>query len=127
MLLCALVIAPVALVAERGAPLVFDARSLGALLYLAVFGSALTFTVYYWLLARVTAGSASLDLLPDPDRRGCARRGAVRRAAAAAARSAARPWCWPAWSWSRACAGEPERRRAQRRAGPAAAGATIDW
>lgn len=60
MLLCALVIAPVALVAERGAPLVFDARSLGALLYLAVFGSALTFTVYYWLLARVTAGSASL-------------------------------------------------------------------
>jgi drug/metabolite transporter (DMT)-like permease len=60
MLLCAALMTPVALLAERGAPLVLDGRSIGALLYLALFGSALTFTVYYWLLARVSATRASL-------------------------------------------------------------------
>jgi drug/metabolite transporter (DMT)-like permease len=60
MLLCAVVMTPVAALAERGVPIVLDARSLGALAYLAVFGSALTFTVYYWLLARVSATRASL-------------------------------------------------------------------
>ena len=60
MLLCAVVMGPVAVVAESGAPVVLDGRSIGALLYLALFGSALTFTVYYWLLARVSATRASL-------------------------------------------------------------------
>jgi len=60
MLFCAVVMAPIALVVERRLPVVFDARSVAALLYLAVFGSALTFTVYYWLLARVSATRASL-------------------------------------------------------------------
>jgi drug/metabolite transporter (DMT)-like permease len=60
MLICAAVVGPVALVVERDRPLVLDARSVAALLYLAVFGSALTFTVYYWLLARVSASRASL-------------------------------------------------------------------
>jgi len=55
MLLCAVVVAPIAWALERHAPLVFDARSVGALLYLAVMGSAVTFTVFYWLLARVSA------------------------------------------------------------------------
>jgi drug/metabolite transporter (DMT)-like permease len=32
----------------------------GALVYLAVLGSAVTFTVYYWLLARVTATRLAL-------------------------------------------------------------------
>jgi drug/metabolite transporter (DMT)-like permease len=32
----------------------------GAILYLAVLGSAVTFTVYYWLLARVTATQLAL-------------------------------------------------------------------
>ena len=44
----------------RTGPLVFDARSVGALLYLAVLGSAVTFTVYYWLLARVRATRVAL-------------------------------------------------------------------
>jgi drug/metabolite transporter (DMT)-like permease len=39
---------------------VFGARSVGALVYLAVLGSAVTFTVYYWLLARVTATRLAL-------------------------------------------------------------------
>ncbi len=60
MLFCAVVMAPVALVAERRLPVVLDGRSLAALVYLAVFGSALTFTVYYWLLARVSATRTSL-------------------------------------------------------------------
>ncbi len=60
MLACAVVMTPFALVVERGARVVFDARSVAALLYLAVLGSALTFTVYYWLLARVPATRAAL-------------------------------------------------------------------
>jgi drug/metabolite transporter (DMT)-like permease len=60
MLICAAVMGPVAWAVERDRPLVLDARSLAALLYLAVFGSALTFTVYYWLLARVSASRAAL-------------------------------------------------------------------
>jgi len=60
MLLCAIVMGPVAWAVERDAPLVLDVRSLGALAYLAVFGSAVTFTVYYWLLARVSATRAAL-------------------------------------------------------------------
>ena len=60
MLLCAVVMAPVAAIAEHGVPVVFDARSLAALFYLALLGSALTFSVYYWLLARVPATRAAL-------------------------------------------------------------------
>ncbi len=41
----------VALVVERDRVYVWDATSIGVLLYLTVIGSALTFTLYYWLLA----------------------------------------------------------------------------
>jgi drug/metabolite transporter (DMT)-like permease len=60
MLLAGLVMGGVALVVERGRPLDLDARSLGALLYLALLGSAVTFTIYYWLLARVAATRLAL-------------------------------------------------------------------
>jgi drug/metabolite transporter (DMT)-like permease len=60
MLIASLVMGAVALIVERHRPLVFDARSVGALLYLAILGSAVTFTVYYWLLARVTATRLAL-------------------------------------------------------------------
>jgi drug/metabolite transporter (DMT)-like permease len=60
MLVAALVMGAVALLFERGRPLVFDTRSVGALLYLAVLGSAVTFTLYYWLLARVGATRVAL-------------------------------------------------------------------
>jgi drug/metabolite transporter (DMT)-like permease len=49
-----------ALALERGAPLALDFRSVAALLYLAVLGSAVTFTIYYWLLARVRATQLAL-------------------------------------------------------------------
>jgi drug/metabolite transporter (DMT)-like permease len=60
MLLTALVVGTFAFVFERQAPLVFDLRSVGALLYLAVFGSAVTFTVYYWMLSHAPATQVSL-------------------------------------------------------------------
>ncbi len=60
MLIASLLMAVVALAVERHRPLVLDARSVGALLYLAVLGSAVTFTVYYWLLARVAATRVAL-------------------------------------------------------------------
>jgi drug/metabolite transporter (DMT)-like permease len=60
MLGAGLAMALVALAFESDRTLVFDARSVGALLYLAVLGSAVTFTVYYWLLARVTATRVAL-------------------------------------------------------------------
>ena len=54
------VMGAVALLVERHRPPVFDARSVSALLYLAILGSAVTFTVYYWLLAHVTATRLAL-------------------------------------------------------------------
>ena len=50
----------VAFLVERHRPVVFDARSVGALLYLAILGSAVAFTVYYWLLARASATRVAL-------------------------------------------------------------------
>jgi drug/metabolite transporter (DMT)-like permease len=60
MLAAGLVMGAVAALVERQRPLVFDARSVGALLYLAILGSAVTFTVYYWLLARASATRVAL-------------------------------------------------------------------
>ena len=60
MLIASVVMGAVAFLVERHRPLVFDARSVGALLYLAILGSAVTFTVYYWLLARVSATRLAL-------------------------------------------------------------------
>lgn len=60
MLLAAAVMGTAALLFERHRPLVLDARSVGALLYLAILGSAVTFSIYYWLLARVSATRLAL-------------------------------------------------------------------
>jgi drug/metabolite transporter (DMT)-like permease len=60
MLLTGVVVGSLALAFERRVQLSFDARSLGALLYLAVLGSAITFTVYYWMLAHAPATRVAL-------------------------------------------------------------------
>ncbi len=49
-----------ALAFERGREVRFDAASTGALLYLAIFGSAFTFTVYYWLMSHLPATRLAL-------------------------------------------------------------------
>jgi drug/metabolite transporter (DMT)-like permease len=60
MLIASLVMGSVAFLFERHRSLVLDARSVGALLYLAILGSAVTFTVYYWLLARMAVTRLAL-------------------------------------------------------------------
>jgi drug/metabolite transporter (DMT)-like permease len=60
MLLTAAIVGALALVFERQATIVFDLRSVGALLYLAVLGSGVTFTTYYWMLAHVPATRLAL-------------------------------------------------------------------
>ncbi len=49
-----------ALLLERGRAVDLNTRSVGALLYLVVFGSVVTFTLYYWVLARLPATRVSL-------------------------------------------------------------------
>jgi drug/metabolite transporter (DMT)-like permease len=60
MLMTAGVVGTLAFVFERHARVVFDLRSVGAIVYLAVFGSAVTFTIYYWMLARARATQVAL-------------------------------------------------------------------
>jgi drug/metabolite transporter (DMT)-like permease len=60
MLFTAVVVGGLAYAFERRVPLVFDGRSLGALVYLAVLGSAVSFTIYYWMLANVSATRVAL-------------------------------------------------------------------
>lgn len=63
MLLTAGAMGILALIVERGRPILTPTAAIGpwlATLYLAVFGSALTFTLYFWLLSRRSAVVASL-------------------------------------------------------------------
>ncbi len=54
------------LAVESERTLTFDFQAVVALLYLAVFGSALSFSLYYWVLARVAATRLSLITLAIP-------------------------------------------------------------
>lgn len=60
MLATSLVMGTGAWLFERERTIVLDGRSVGALLYLALLGSVVTFTLYYWLLARLPATRLSL-------------------------------------------------------------------
>ena len=69
MAITALAVAPFAWLLElRGGlrPVTLDALSVGCLLYLAIVGSALTFTLYFWLLSRVPAAKAALTAYTIP-------------------------------------------------------------
>ena len=57
--LAALALGAVAAVLERGRPVDFNLASVGALLYLAVFGSAVSFSLYFWLLRHVSVTTLS--------------------------------------------------------------------
>ncbi len=56
----ALAMGAVSLAVERGRALHFDVQSVGALLYLGLCGSALTFGLYFWLLERLPATRLAL-------------------------------------------------------------------
>jgi drug/metabolite transporter (DMT)-like permease len=60
MAITAVVMGGVAFVTEREARFTFDAVSISTLLYLALAGSAVTFSLLYWLLARLSATRVSL-------------------------------------------------------------------
>jgi drug/metabolite transporter (DMT)-like permease len=60
MAIAAVAMAPVAWATERNLAMTWDASSIGALVYLAVFGSAVTFTGYYWLMAHIPATRLAL-------------------------------------------------------------------
>ncbi len=62
----AVIMGAVAWVFEGGSGWRLDGPSVASLLYLACIGSALTFTVYYWLLARVSATRLSLITFAIP-------------------------------------------------------------
>lgn len=66
MALAAGVMGGASLLFERGRPLVLDAVSVGTVLYLAVFGSAVTFYLYFWLLERMEATRLSLITYLSP-------------------------------------------------------------
>ena len=56
----AMLTVPLALTVERGREVDFSVRPVVAVVYLAIVGSAVAFTVYYWLLRRLPATSLSL-------------------------------------------------------------------
>jgi drug/metabolite transporter (DMT)-like permease len=66
MLLSAIGLAPIAWLAERHRPISWEWAPWAATLYLAVAGSALTFTLYFRLLARRSAATAALVSLTAP-------------------------------------------------------------
>lgn len=60
MLLTAAVVGGVAFAFERDQPIELTRAAIGSILYLAVFGSAVAFTLYFWLLQHVAATRLSL-------------------------------------------------------------------
>jgi drug/metabolite transporter (DMT)-like permease len=66
MLLAAMVMGLLAALLERGRPVRFDAMTVGSLLYLALLGTAVTFSIYFWLLRHMTATGLSLTAYAIP-------------------------------------------------------------
>jgi drug/metabolite transporter (DMT)-like permease len=60
MAICSVVMATLALLTERHRPIAWTAAAVGATVYLAIFGSAVTFTLYYWLLRHARASRVAL-------------------------------------------------------------------
>lgn len=58
--LCSIVMGLLALLFERQQPYSWSQESVGAVIYLAIAGSAVTFTLYFWLLSFVPATQLSL-------------------------------------------------------------------
>lgn len=58
--MASLIMGSVSLALERQAEFSFDLKSVGALVYLAVLGSAVTFTLYFWMLRHVAVTRLSM-------------------------------------------------------------------
>jgi len=66
MAIATVVMTVLALTFERDRPIVWSRASIGSLAYLSVFGSAMTFTLYYWLLRHVRASHVALIAYATP-------------------------------------------------------------
>jgi len=66
MLLASGVMGTLALLFERHRAVRFDAASVGSLLYLAILGTCVTFSLYFWLLRHMTATGLSLTAYAIP-------------------------------------------------------------
>jgi drug/metabolite transporter (DMT)-like permease len=66
MALAALLVALVALLAERGAPLTFGPRAIASIVYLALVGTVFAFGLYFWLLRHAPAIQLSLIAVATP-------------------------------------------------------------
>jgi len=66
MAVAAVVMTVLALIFERHRPILWTPVSIGSLVYLSVFGSAVTFTLYYWLLRQVRASRVALIAYGTP-------------------------------------------------------------
>src|SRR4029079_14534748 len=66
MLFGAAVMGALAALVERGRPLQFDGSSIGAVLYRALLGTAVTFTLYFWLLKHMLAIHLALTAYAIP-------------------------------------------------------------
>jgi drug/metabolite transporter (DMT)-like permease len=60
MVLASAVVGALAALVERDRPVHFDAAGVGSVLYLALLGTAVTFTLYFWLLRHMSATGLSL-------------------------------------------------------------------
>ncbi len=60
MVIASAVMGALALLVERHRDVRFDATSVGSLLYLAILGTCVTFSLYFWLLRHMTATGLSL-------------------------------------------------------------------
>jgi drug/metabolite transporter (DMT)-like permease len=60
MVMAALIMGTLSLGFERDSSFIWNRATLAALLYLAIFGSALTFTVYFWLLSHIPVKKLAL-------------------------------------------------------------------
>jgi drug/metabolite transporter (DMT)-like permease len=66
MAIATVVMTCLSLLFERHRPIVWTRASIASLIYLAVFGSAMTFTLYYWLLRHVRASRVALIAYATP-------------------------------------------------------------
>lgn len=64
--ICTIVMTVLALLFERDRPVAWTAATVGAVLYLAIAGSCVTFTLYYWLLRHVRASRVALLAYATP-------------------------------------------------------------
>jgi len=66
MLVGTVVLGAIAATTERARPMTFDAVSIACILYLAIFGTAVTFGLYFWLLKHLAATKVALIAYGTP-------------------------------------------------------------